>query len=790
MNMSRTWWCLVATSASFLSLASSARGDSFFTQIDLVSNVPGLAATTDPNLVNPWGISNSATSPYWIADQGTGLSTVYNGLGAITPLVVPIPGGGGATSGPTGIVDNTTGGGFLVAGTSANFIFATLQGTIAARTTGSTSTTVATVSGASFTGLALANNGSANYLYAANFISGGGIQVFDSTFAPTTLTGGFVDPNLPAGYAPFNIQTIGGKLYVEYAKVSGTVGAPTGGLGLGVVDIFDTNGNLLQRLVSGGQLNAPWGIALAPAGFGSFGNDIMIGNFGNGQINAFDPTTGNYIGTVSSSAGTPIVNFGLWALEFGNGSVGSRPDSLYFTAGIGGEKNGLFAAIQATPNYYFSQLAVGGGFQTTLTYVNYGTQAVTCTTNFFADSGAPLSVPFAQGSVLTRVDILQPGGSVHDQSTAAATAALSQGWAEASCTGPVEASLLYRLFQSGTAAGEASVSAEAGGSSKFVTFAQTATGVAYANPSTTQSAVVTFMALSAAGAQLGSTTLTLAPLAHSAFNVGPMLGLTNFTGSLQVTSTVPIVSLSLNAEAFPVFSSLPPGDLPAVPPTGPQTYYFSQLAFGGGFQTTLSYINYGSQAVTCTTNFLSDSGGTLLMPFAQGTISSRVDTIPAGGSVHDQTTASLTASVSQGWATASCTGPVQASLLYRLYQSGSPIGEASVNAETAPTTEFATFAQTATGVAYANPSTTQSASVTFALFSAAGTPLGTKIVTLGPLAHTAANLGPLLGLPNFTGFVEIISNIPIVSLSLNAEAFPVFSSLPAGDLPASTVLVP
>src|SRR5665213_280673 len=147
MNMSRTWWCLVVTSASFLSLASSARGDSFYTQVNLVSNVPGLAATTDPNLVNPWGISNSATSPYWISDQGTGVSTVYNGLGAITPLVVPIPGGGSPTTGPTGTVDNTTGGGFLVAGASANFIFATLQGTIAARTTGSTSTTVATVSG-------------------------------------------------------------------------------------------------------------------------------------------------------------------------------------------------------------------------------------------------------------------------------------------------------------------------------------------------------------------------------------------------------------------------------------------------------------------------------------------------------------------------------------------------------------------------------------------------------------------------------------------------------------------
>ena len=680
MNRTRTRWFLLATAASFLSLASSARGQGFYTQINLVSSVPGLAATTDPNLINPWGISNSATSPYWIADQGTGLSTVYNGAGAITALVVPIPGGGGATAGPTGTVDNTTAGAFLVSGTAANFIFATLQGTIAARTTGATSSTVATVPGASFTGLALAINGSANYLYAANFVSGGGIQVFDSTFAPATLSGGFVDPNLPAGYAPFNIQTIGTKLYVEYAKLGSGPGLPTGGLGLGLVDVFDTNGNFLQRLITGGQLDAPWGITLAPAGFGSFGNDLLVGNFGNGQINAFDPATGNFIGTIQSAAGTPLVNNGLWALEFGNGGAGSRPDSLYFTAGIGGEKQGLFGAIQATPNYYFSDLAFAGGFQTTLSYVNYGTQSVTCTTNFFADSGAPLSIPFAQGTVLTRVDVLPPGGSIHDQTTASLTAAVTQGWAEASCTAPVQASLLYRLFQSGTAVGEASVNAETGPTSKFVTFAQTATGVAFANPSTTQSSVVTFTVFSAAGTQLGSTSVNLAPLAHSSFNIGPMLGLTSFTGSLSVTATVPIIALSLNAEAFPIFSSLPPGDLPAVLPTGPQTYYFSDLTFAGGYQTTLSYINYGSQPAVCTTNFFSDSGTPLPIPFTQGTVSSRVDILPPGGSIHDQTTANLTAAVTEGWAKASCTGPVQASLLYRLSQSGTATGEASVNA--------------------------------------------------------------------------------------------------------------
>jgi hypothetical protein len=241
---------------------------------------------------------------------------------------------------------------------------------------------------------------------------------------------------------------------------------------------------------------------------------------------------------------------------------------------------------------------------------------------------------------------------------------------------------------------------------------------------------------------------------------------------------------------------LVPGAVISGQPTGSasfivgNSYYFSQLAFSGGWQSTLTYVNYSPQQVTCTTNFYSDSGSPQSIPFSQGTISTRTDTLPPGGSIHDQTTASLGASVSQGWAQASCTGPVQASLLYRLYSAGEPVGEAAVNAETAPTTEFATFAQTATGVAYANPSTTQSASITLEVYSTTGAQLGSEVITLGPLGHGAANLGPALGLSNFTGFVKITSTIPILSLSLNAEAFPAFSSLPPGDLPGTTVLVP
>jgi len=218
------------------------------------------------------------------------------------------------------------------------------------------------------------------------------------------------------------------------------------------------------------------------------------------------------------------------------------------------------------------------------------------------------------------------------------------------------------------------------------------------------------------------------------------------------------------------------------------TYYFSQFAVQFGYQTTMTYVNYSPQTVTCVTNFYSDAGGPLSVPFSSGSVSSRTDTLQAGASIHDQTTGDVSGTLMQGWAVAACDGPIKGSMLYRYYQGKTATGEASVLAETAPTTEFATFAQTATGIAYGNPSTTQSATVSVTVFDQTGKSLGSKSVTLGPLQHGAANLGPLLGLSSFEGFVEITSNIPIISLSLNAEAFPVFSSLPPGDLPAATPL--
>ncbi len=304
-------------------------------QTDLASDVPGLAANTDPNLLNPWGISFSATSPFWVSDEAANVSTLYQGTGAAVALVVTVPGG------PTGQVFNSAGpGNFAVGGSAASFLFDTLSGSIYGWNSGTSAQLGATTAGASFTGLALDNNGSGNFLYAANNAGAGGIDVFNSSFGATNLSGNFTDPNLPAGYVPFNIQNIGGTLYVEYELPST---ART--LGSGVVAEFDANGNFLNQLIGpGGQLESPWGITIAPTGFFDFSDDLLVGNFGNGEINAFDPVTGAYLGTLSDSGGNPIVNQNLWALAVRTGGSFDS-NGVYFSAGINNETDGLFGEL-------------------------------------------------------------------------------------------------------------------------------------------------------------------------------------------------------------------------------------------------------------------------------------------------------------------------------------------------------------------------------------------------------------------------------------------------------------
>jgi uncharacterized protein (TIGR03118 family) len=317
---------------------------STFDQTDLVSNVPGLAATTDPNLVNPWGMAFSATSPFWISDQGSNTAILTDGAGNLSSLVVSTPTTGSGPQGPTGQVAVPAGSGFLVGGSAAHFIFDGLNGTISAWAGGTAATTERTVPGAIFTGLALATSGGSSYLYAADS-AGGVIRVFNTSYAPAILPGNFTDPNAIAGYVPFNIQLIGSSLYVTYAQL-GPGGTPLPG---GYVDVFNTDGSFSSRLTTGGPLEAPWGITLAPAGFGAFGNDLLIGNFGNGEINAFS-TGGTYLGTLDGTNGLPLVNDFLWALDFrAPGVPNSNPDALYFTAGIDNQTDGLFGEIVETP---------------------------------------------------------------------------------------------------------------------------------------------------------------------------------------------------------------------------------------------------------------------------------------------------------------------------------------------------------------------------------------------------------------------------------------------------------
>ena len=330
----------VACTIAFTFAPAYIHADSF-TQTNLVSNVPNLANTTDPNLKNPWGVSFSETSPFWISNQASGNSTLYDGAGNIAPLVVTIP-GGGPPSGPSGQVFNSAPGFTLSNGNSALFIFDTLNGTIAGWNggLGTTAQTVVPTSGAVYTGLTQNTSNGSTYLYAAD--STGTIHVFNSTWhdvTNTTFAGKFADPSLPAGFTPFNVQSIGSDIYVTYAGSSG-----------GFVDEFDSSGNFIKRIASGGPLSSPWGITLAPAGFGSFSNDLLIGNFGNGEILAYNPMTDAFIGTIDGKNGQPLVNDFLWSLETRTGGTNTNLNAVYFTAGIDNQQDGLFGEITANPS--------------------------------------------------------------------------------------------------------------------------------------------------------------------------------------------------------------------------------------------------------------------------------------------------------------------------------------------------------------------------------------------------------------------------------------------------------
>jgi uncharacterized protein (TIGR03118 family) len=379
-------------------------------QTNLVSDLPGVAAVTDPHLVNPWGISESSGSPFWISDNNAGVSTLYSVPGAnntpvsINGLVVSIPTPVdplGTSGAPTGTVFNPSGkaGAFVLHGFDKNgnpasapavFLFATEDGTIVGWNPGInpkgfdpakagtygviavdnsgnnfTEPDPAKQTGAVYKGLTVATSAtpifandpaSTTVLYAANFRTGK-VDVFDANLKPIMSTGAFSDPNLPAGYAPFNVQVLNGQVYVTYALQNADKHDDVGGHGHGFIDVFNLNGtpglpatpdnpNGTERLVSRGPLDSPWGVVIAPSSFGALSGDLLVGNFKSGFIDIFDPTHGTFLGTLNDPDGEPIHIDGLWALKVGNGGAGGATDTVYFTAGLFHETHGLFGSLK------------------------------------------------------------------------------------------------------------------------------------------------------------------------------------------------------------------------------------------------------------------------------------------------------------------------------------------------------------------------------------------------------------------------------------------------------------
>lgn len=346
--------CLLVGAA--MQLGASAVRAQEYKRVNLVSDIAGVALRKDANLVNAWGIAFSPGSPIWIADNGTGTSTLYRGDGTpqpspAAPLVVQIPRVTADTpAAPTGIVFNPTPG-FVVSANgksgAALFIFVTEDGTISGwNPTVDLHNAIQVGSGATavYKGLAMATNGSDAFLYATNFHDGV-VEVYDSTFA---LKKTFSDPNVPAGFAPFGIQNINGDLYVTFALQNDEKHDDVAGAGNGFIDVFAPDGTWKSRFASQGALNSPWGIALAPAGFGRFGNHLIVGNFGDGRVNAFDFPSGNPAGSLLDTLGMPLTINGLWGLRFGAGAGTPSGSKLHllFTAGIGDEGHGMFGFIK------------------------------------------------------------------------------------------------------------------------------------------------------------------------------------------------------------------------------------------------------------------------------------------------------------------------------------------------------------------------------------------------------------------------------------------------------------
>ncbi|MEP6938981.1 MAG: TIGR03118 family protein [Rudaea sp.] len=339
------------------SAANEHSSHAFYTAHNLVSDGTVAADHVDPNLINAWGVAFNPFGFVWVANNATGTSTLYDGAGVAQSLIVQIPTVTTTGGGPvTGIVYNGSSG-FVVKNATTSgasrFLFATEGGVIAGwaptvDTTHAIRAVDSSAGGAIYKGLALSAGGSGQLLYATDFHNAR-IDVFDATFAPVTLPAGrFTDPKIPSDYAPFGIQAINGDIYVTYAKQDADKHDNVNGQGLGYVDVYDPNGVLLDRVAARGALNAPWGIALAPAGFGAFSNSLLIGNFGDGRINAFSLKNYSFRGNLRGQDNRSIVIDGLWGLAFGNGFANQPVNTLFFAAGPNDEANGLYGRIDAS----------------------------------------------------------------------------------------------------------------------------------------------------------------------------------------------------------------------------------------------------------------------------------------------------------------------------------------------------------------------------------------------------------------------------------------------------------
>jgi len=330
-----------------------------YTQTNLVSDLANMAPVTDPNLKNPWGLTRSSGSPWWVGNNNSGTSTLYNGTGAIIPIngngIVTIPPPNSSPAGtqatPTGVVFNGSPDFVLPNGKPAAFIFATEDGTISGWNGGPAAVLVVdksdngSANGAVYKGATSGDVNGIRFLYVKNFRSGR-VEVYDTSFKRVRLDeDAFDDDFIPRGFAPFNVQNIGGSLFVTYAKQDAARHDDVAGDGLGFVDIFTTSGRLISRLQHGPWLNSPWGVVWTPRDFGEFSNSILVGNFGSGRIAAFNGFTGKFIGFVKNPDDSLLTIDGLWSLTFGNGATAGPSTTLYFTAGLNGEQDGLFGTL-------------------------------------------------------------------------------------------------------------------------------------------------------------------------------------------------------------------------------------------------------------------------------------------------------------------------------------------------------------------------------------------------------------------------------------------------------------